>query len=115
MEEIETVAQHQLDAYNASDLDAFVNYYHSDVRVWDGSDLVCEGIEAFRTRYVDLFERYEFGATVTERLVGRRHCLDVEHWWRISPETLERQQGVVWVHYTAQANRLIEVRFLPAD
>jgi hypothetical protein len=115
MELIERLAERQLEAYNASDLDAFVACYHRDVRVWDGSDCVCEGIASFRARYKELFERFKFGAVVPQRLTAKRHCVDLEHWWRLSPETSERQTGTVFVHYTAHEDRIIEVRFLPAD
>ncbi|HAC08108.1 MAG TPA: steroid delta-isomerase, partial [Phycisphaerales bacterium] len=35
MKEIEALARRQLEAYNASDLDAFCDCYHDRVEVWN--------------------------------------------------------------------------------
>ena len=114
MANITELAEQQLDAYNARDLDRFVDCYHPNVQVWDGAEQVCHGLVAFRARYRALFEGFEFGAEVPERIGGVRHCVDLEHWWRLSLATGERESGVILVHYTAKDDRIIEVRFLPA-
>lgn len=53
----ETMAQRQLDAYNARDLDAFVACYAKDVEVRDQKtgDLMMKGHTALRERYGALF------------------------------------------------------------
>jgi len=112
MSSIERLATQQLEAYNRTDLDAFVACYHKDVRVFDHDQLVAEGISAFRARYDALFSRGGFGASVPERLVHERHCVDLEHWWRIDPETGEQKEGTVLVHYFEKEQLIGEVRFL---
>lgn len=50
--------QHQLDAYNARDLEAFMEAYTPDVRVEDGEgNELMDGAEAMRAFYGDLFEK----------------------------------------------------------
>lgn len=105
------LAARQLAAYNAHDLDAFVACYHPQVQVWMGGELDVEGIEAFRARYVDMFDRGGFGASVPERVVHSSHCVDLEHWWRLDAETGARKEGTVLVHYTERDGRLHTVRF----
>ena len=112
MSEIATLASRQLDAYNESDLDAFVGCYHPAVRVFEGEALVCEGTNAFRARYARLFTDFEFGARVDERLDVGPHCVDLEHWWRIDPETGARSEGAILVCYEAVEGRIGVVRFL---
>lgn len=112
MSRIATLAARQLDAYNASDLDAFVACYHPEVRVYDGENLVCEGSEAFRERYRALFEHGTFGAEVPERLQLGAHCVDRELWWRLDAETGERREGEVLVCYVQRDEVIGQVRFL---
>jgi hypothetical protein len=53
------VAQAQLDAYNAQDLDAHVAHFASDVKVADLHGAVTiDGIEAYRARYARLFAEF---------------------------------------------------------
>ena len=109
---IESLAAQQLDAYNRSDLDAFVACYHPDVVVVDGDQQVCEGRSAFRERYRDLFARFEFGGTVPERLVLEGTCVDLEHYWRIDPDSGKRTEGSVLVIYTLRERHIGHVRFI---
>lgn len=108
---IAQLASQQLEAYNRADLDAFVACYHESVRVFDHHELVAEGTTAFRSRYATLFARGGFGANVPERLIHDQHCVDLEHWWRIDPETGERKEGTVLVHYCQKGELIGEVRF----
>ena len=112
MSEIEALAGRQLDAYNASDLGAFVDCYHGDVRVYEGEALICEGRAAFRERYRRLFETMAFGASVDQRLCVGDHCVDRETWWRVDPESGVRLQGEILVCYQALEGRIGTVRFL---
>ena len=53
------VAQAQLDAYNAQDLDWYCSYFTDDVVVADvGGAVTSEGIEAYRTRYQGAFAKF---------------------------------------------------------
>ena len=112
MTRIEQLAQRQLDAYNRSDLDAFVACYHSGVRVLNGDEESVRGIEGFRERYRTLFSDWEFGATVPQRLALNTHCIDFEAWWRIDPQTQQRSEGQVLVRYEERDGLIGTVQFL---
>ena len=51
------LAQRQLDAYNARDIEAFVACYAEDVRIWDlhTQTLRMQGRQALRERYGPMF------------------------------------------------------------
>lgn len=112
MPAIADLAARQLAAYNAADLDAFCDCYHSDVRVFDDLDEQSPGLEAFRERYRDLFERWRFGAEVSQRLVLGEHAVDLERWWRTDPDDGTRHEGEILVRYTLRADRIGVVQFL---
>lgn len=112
MSNIEELAARQLDAYNRSDLEAFVACYHEDVRVLGEEDESVRGRDAFRERYRGLFEDWTFGAEVPKRMSLAGHCVDLEHWWRIEPGTGARSEGSVMVHYTEREGLIGTVRFL---
>ena len=105
------LAAAQLAAYNAADLDAFCGCYSDDVTVLDAEGAVtCAGQEAFRERYRSMFERGNFGASVTTRLDLGDHAVDDEQYWRVSAEG-ERTEGRVLVRYTARDGRIAVVQF----
>lgn len=55
----EAIAQAQLDAYNAQDLDAYCSYFTDDVVVANvGGEATGQGIEAYRARYKDAFAKF---------------------------------------------------------
>ncbi len=112
MPDIAQLAQAQLDAYNAGNLDAFIACYHPDVQVLDGETTTITGREQMRLRYRDLFEEWTFGATVPERIVVGRHCVDRELYWRIDPDSGERTEGEILVRYTAADGLIAQVQFL---
>jgi len=72
------IAQRQLDAYNAQDLDAYCSYFADDVVVADvGGATSLTGVEAFRAKYrqvfadfpqnkVELLDRMVLGNTVID-------------------------------------------------
>lgn len=109
--DISTLAQRQLDAYNAADLDAFVACYHPEVVVLNQGEVSVRGRAAFRERYEALFRRGGFGASVPGRLAEGRHCVDLEIWWR-EQEGGERREGRVLVRYTLRDGLIGEVQFL---
>jgi len=115
MPPIADLAARQLAAYNAADLDAFCDCYHTSVRVRGGPDGLDEqppGLAAFRDRYQDLFTRWRFGAEVSQRLVLGEHAIDFERWWRIDPDRGERSEGEILVRYTLRDDRIGVVQFL---
>ncbi len=99
MSRIVELAVKQLAAYNAADLNEFVACYHPDVVVYDGMNASLTGQAAFRARYLDLFENWEFGATVSQRFDLGGQCFDHERWWRIDPSSGSRTEGLVVVRY----------------
>lgn len=109
---IEELAIRQLAAYNKSDLDAFVACYHPQVRVFNGDEESLSGREAFRERYVSLFDDWEFGAEVPQRIHLGGHCIDYETWWRVEPSSGERTEGVVLVRYEEREGLIGLVQFL---
>ena len=112
MSVIEHLAQQQLDAYNRSDLDGFVACYHPEVRVLNGDEESLHGIDAFRARYQALFSEWQFGASVPQRISLNTHCVDLEAWWRIDPDTGERTEGCVLVRYKERDGLIGMVQFL---
>jgi hypothetical protein len=112
MMRIERLAQQQLDAYNRTDLDAFVACYHPDVRVLSGDEQTINGIDEFRDRYQALFSESQFGATVPQRIALNTHCVDFEEWWRIDPSTGERSEGQILVRYEERDGLIGTVQFL---
>lgn len=109
---IVALAQRQLDAYNAANLDAFCACYHPEVRVMNGEELVCTGITAFRERYAAKFARGGFGATVPARVHSGLHCVDEEHWWVHRPDSSDRDSGVLLVRYSERDGQIGVVQFL---
>ena len=109
---IETLAKAQLDAYNRGDLNAFVACYHDDVAVYDEDQLSVSGLEDFRQRYEGLFNGLRFGAEVEQRVVLGSHCIDLEHWWRTSPDDGGIRRGTVLVRYRLKDQRIGLVQFL---
>ena len=112
MSAIVTLAARQLEAYNASDLDAFCACYHAEVEVWNDREPAFSGLVDFRERYRDLFERWTFGGEVPERLSMGDHAIDLEHWWRVNPDTGERTEGDLLVRYTLRDDLIGVVQFL---
>jgi len=112
MSDISELAARQLDAYNASDLEAFVACYHEDVQVLNGDEETVRGRKDFRERYRDLFEEWSFGASVPKRFSLGKHCVDYECWWRIPPGSDERSEGLVIVRYTQKDGLIGTVQFL---
>lgn len=112
MSTITDLAARQLAAYNRGDLDAFVGCYHPDVVVLEGQEVTVRGRAAMAERYADLFDTGGFGATSPGRLSEGRHCVDLEAWWRIDPDTGVRTDGRLLVRYSERDGLIGEVQFL---
>lgn len=108
------LAARQLEAYNRADLEAFCACYHEKVRVLDEhGEARTEGLQAFREGYGAMFAKFrEIHAEVDERLVLGPHCVDLERWSRLDPESGVRSEGVVLVRYTERDGKLAIVEFL---
>ncbi len=113
MPTIAALAQAQLDAYNAADLDRFCACYHAQIRVLDAAGAcTLEGIEAFRLRYAAMFERFEqVQAQVPERLSVGEHCVDLEHYSRVERSTGQASSGTVLVRYSLREDKIGVAQF----
>ena len=111
MSRVVELAIKQLAAYNESDLNEFVACYHPDVVVFDGMNESIRGRAAFRARYLDLFENWEFGATVSHRFDLEGQCFDHERWWRVDPSSGARSDGLVVVRYEIRDELIGMVQF----
>ena len=110
-QDIQTLVQMQLDAYNAGQLDAFVACFHPAVEVLEGGERTVEGRAAFRDRFADLFSQGGFGASVPARLHEGPHCVDLEVWWQKMPNG-ETESGRLLVRYTARDGLIGVVEYL---
>ncbi len=75
------IAQRQLNAYNAGNVDAFVGYYHSEVEVYQfPNTLRYTGREKMRGNYAGFFEKNpKLHCELTERIVLGNKVIDREH------------------------------------
>lgn len=105
------LAQAQLDAYNAHDMEAFLACYADDVKIYSYPDtLICEGREAMRTRYTTRFsDPYTF-AYVQKRTAMGNTVLDHE----FVRANLALGVGVLQVMaiYQIEGGKIAEVRFI---
>ncbi|AMC35509.1 nuclear transport factor 2 family protein [Janthinobacterium sp. B9-8] len=75
------LAQDQLDAYNAKDLDAFCACYSADVKVWwpPAARPSMQGLDQFKARYAaSSFANLQQRAEVSQRIVMGNKVVDHE-------------------------------------
>ena len=74
------IAQAQLDAYNAQDLDAHCSYFADDVVIADLNGAVnCQGATAYRERYAGVFAQFpQNRAELVNRIVVGDQVIDHE-------------------------------------
>ncbi len=76
------LAEAQLEAYNARDLDAFCACFAPDVEIYNFPDqLVLRGAEAFRARYAKRFKAPGLTAELLSRMVLGNTAIDHERIW----------------------------------
>jgi hypothetical protein len=77
---VEEIAQAQLDAYNAQNLDAYCAFFTDDVVVANvGGDVTGQGIEAYRARYKEAFAKFPNNkAELLNRIVLGKTVIDHE-------------------------------------
>ncbi|MBL9112103.1 MAG: nuclear transport factor 2 family protein [Myxococcales bacterium] len=104
------VAQAQLDAYNAQDLDAHVAYFADDVKVADLNGAVTiEGIEAYRARYAKVFAEFpENKAVLVNRITIGNVVIDHERVSR-SPSATPFEVAAI---YTISDGKIRRVDFV---
>ncbi|WP_096187103.1 nuclear transport factor 2 family protein [Evansella halocellulosilytica] len=82
MNRAEQAAQKQLDAYNKGDIDAFIDVYHDDVKVYDfpSNELKLSGVKEMKKRYGKLFEdNPNQHAALLSRMTHGNIAIDHEH------------------------------------
>jgi hypothetical protein len=83
----EMVAQQQLDAYNARDIEAFMATYADDAQIFEHpSTLLVEGAAAVRERYTARFQEPNLYARLIHRIVVGNKVIDHELVTRTFPE-----------------------------
>lgn len=104
------VAQAQLDAYNAQDLDAFCGFYTEDVIVSDlGGPVTLEGRAAYRARYERLFAEHPQNKVVLlARVAVGEVVIDHERVYR-SPEAAPFDVAAI---YRFRGDRICRVDFV---
>lgn len=82
-----TVAQRQLDAYDARDLEALLATYASDAEPFEHPHtLLARGLAALRERFAALFQEPNLHAILLQRMVAGRFVVDHERVTRTFPE-----------------------------
>ena len=83
----EAVVQRQLDAYNARDVDALVNVYAVDARIFEHpATLLASGTAQLRERFALRFQEPNLHAHLCGRTVMGRFVVDHERVTRTFPE-----------------------------
>jgi imidazolonepropionase-like amidohydrolase len=105
----EALAQRQLNAYNARDLEAFLRPYAPDVEILDLEGRVLrKGHEAFRTVYGELFQKHpQLHCELVKRMVLGDWVVDEERITGRGPEPLRAV-----ALYEVKGGRIQKVRFL---
>ena len=64
------LVQGQLEAYNDRDLERFCGYFAQDITAYDGrtDEVIMDGMEAFRTRYAEVFSLPDLHCTLVNRM-----------------------------------------------
>ena len=104
------IAQAQLDAYNAQDLDAYCGFFTEDVVVADlNGNVTCEGQAAYRARYKDAFALFpENKATLLNRIVVGDTVIDHERVMR-GPQGPEFEVAAI---YSFRDGKIARVDFV---
>jgi putative hydrolase of HD superfamily len=85
--ELALLAQRQLDAYNAKDIDAIMACFASDCRLYEFPDrLLCEGAVAIRERHIARFREPDLHAKLLHRCVVGNIVVDQERVLRTLPQ-----------------------------
>jgi hypothetical protein len=107
---IETIAQGQLDAYNAQDLDRYCSFFTDDVIVADvGGAVTGQGIDAYRDRYAGAFAKFPNNkAALLNRIVLANTVIDHERVDRGDGATPQFEVAAV---YTFRGDKIARVDF----
>ena len=106
----ENIAQAQLDAYNAQDLEAYCGFFTDDVVVANvGGEVTGQGIEAYRARYKDAFAKFPRNkAELLNRIVLGDTVIDHERVDRGDGSTPPFEVAAI---YTFKGDKIARVDF----
>ena len=95
---VEDVVQHQLDAYSAKDIDAFMAVWSADAKYFAfPSTLLASGAAAIRARHVERFREPGLFGTLIKRMVVGNLVVDQESVTRTFSEGLGKVD-VIAIH-----------------
>jgi hypothetical protein len=107
----ETIVEAQLAAYNARDLDAFLDTYAEDAQLFEHpAKLLASGVAQMRGRYAARFAEPNLHAVVTKRIVMGDFVIDHETVTRTFPEGTGTQEAIAM--YEVQGTRITRVWFI---
>jgi putative hydrolase of HD superfamily len=107
----EHVVQRQLDAYNARDLDAWVDTYAADARQFEYPDtLLARGHDEIRARAESRFAEPHLHARLLQRVVLGDMVIDHESVTRTFPEGAGRIELVCM--YQVRAGKIVTASFV---
>ena len=107
----EAIVEAQLAAYNARDLDAFLETYAEDAQLFEHpSRLLASGAAQLRERYAARFAEPNLHAVVTRRIVMGNVVIDHETVTRSFPEGTGTQEAIAM--YEVQGTRITRVWFI---
>lgn len=109
---VAAIAQAQLDAYNAQDLDAYCAFFTDDVVVADLNGAPnLNGVEAYRARYAAVFAQFpQNRADLLARMVVGSTVIDHERVFR-SPDATPFEVAAI---YTFAGDKIARVDFVKA-
>lgn len=107
----EQVVQHQLDAYNAHDLDALLQTYACDAQTFEyPSTLLATGAAELRERFATRFSEPNLHARLIKRIVMGQVVIDQEEVTRTFPEGTGRVELVAI--YEVRDGKIATARFI---
>lgn len=103
------LAQKQLNAYNAHDLEAFLAPYAEDVEAYEGSKLLFKGKELMRKEYQFLKHTPGLYCRLLNRIVQGNTVIDHEEIW-LGESAKNLQYGIAI--YTIEKGKIQKVQFI---
>ena len=106
----EAVVQRQLNAYNMGDIDAFMETYHKDIKIYNFPDqLLFNDWDAMRSLYAKQFtDNPRLHCEIVNRIVEGSKVIDQEKVTGLKDGGTIRATAI----YTVDKGKIIEVRFL---
>jgi imidazolonepropionase-like amidohydrolase len=108
------VVQRQVNGYNARDIDAFLDTYQPDVKLYEQPDkLVMSGTEAMRKVYAKLFENSpQLHVRIVRRMELGKRVIDEEEVTGVGPNSKTLHAAAI---YEVEQGRIARVWFVSGD